>query len=222
MKPDLDKYIEGNISQEEFERISKQLIKAKFDRDNRKIWAQELKEKYGVERTAAPKKKLFYKLSIAASFLVLLAVSIYFIHSSSSNPVDISVKKLTILNDPTKGSDTKTNKEKAIEYYNNKQFDKSITIWQQMIASGEAGINDYHDLALCYLQKPSPEPEQAIKILKEIQLLNGPKQEIAWLLSLAYLKDGQKEKGIEILSEIVDKKMYKSKEAKKLLDFLSE
>ena len=254
MKPDLNKYIKGNMSEEEFEHISEQLIQAKFDRDKKKIWQQKLKEQYGVERTTTPKKRLFYRLYIAASFLLLLAVSIYFMNSNSKPDhllaLNEHIEDLTIISgSPFRGdNDIDAKIEKASQYYRDKQFDKSILLWQQIIASekeiasikkiaSEKGIDiqilnsgidinftfyinkAYYDLAVCYLQKLSPEPKQAIKFLK-ISGLNGPKEEIAWMLSLAYLKDGQKEKGIEGLSEIVDKKMYKSNEAKKLLDLL--
>ncbi len=208
------------------DRNNEQLIQDKFDRDKKKIWEQKLKEQYGVERTATPKKRPFYKLYIAASFLVLLAVSVYFITSNATPDhllaVNDHLEDLTVISKQRFRGDNATDLqiEKAGQYYRDKQFDESIVILQQIIASGKTMGTAYYDLAVCYLQKPSPEPGQAIAFLKLSESFNGPKEETTWMLSLAYLKDGQKDKGIEGLSEIADKKMYKSSEAGKLLDLL--
>lgn len=221
----LKKYIQGELSEAELEAISEELIQAKFDREKKNEWQQKLKNKYDVEKKIQRKWR-FSNLSIAASFALVLTSSIYLIISgNNNNPNDVVndyIKNLSIISEQKmafRGSSSVNTKiENAALNYRNKKFNESITVFEQ-IKSDSINII-YYDLALCYLQKTQPEPKKAITLLLKSKTLYEFRHEIKWVLSLAYLKNNEKEKAIKELSEIVRENEFMSKEAQILLTII--
>lgn len=223
------KYTEGeSLSGEELEAISEDLIQAKFDREKRAAWAQELKDTYGVERTVAESKRVFpfSKLAIAAVLLVFAGIVTYSIVQFSSPSYDSVVQEsienlntITIYEVATRG-DEKVDKQvaKAYELLTNKMYEESILLWEQLISQGTAkGTAEFY-VALCYLQKETPMFQEAINNLLEARKTKTIVHETNWALALAYLQSDQKEKATEILQEIIRAKAYKYKKATELIE----
>ena len=226
---DYKKYTEGDsLSDEELEQLSEELIQAKFDREKRQEWAQQLKDDYGVNRDTQTSKRRFpfSKLAFAAMFIGIVGVLTYIILLFSTPNfnaiVNESIENLSYFDpsaDGTRGDET-TNAQRvaAQEAYNEKNYEESIRIWTKLLATNnnkDKGLGNYN-LGLCYLQKEPSEPKKAIT-----QLLEACKtipEESNWALALAYIQDDQLQKAKEILQEIVQAKAYKYEKAMELLD----
>lgn len=225
------KYIKGEqLTEEELESISEELIQAKFDREKRKKWEQTLKTDYGVEKEAPKKEEKFKfsKLAIAAAIVFIAGIVLYsiaiFITPSYETIVNQSIENLDSIDNlalVTRGDEAiDTEVLAAISAYKNKEYDTSIKRWETIVATGKfTGTADYN-LALCYLQKEVSDPKKAIQYLLEARKSKTVREEANWALALAYLQANQKENAKEILQEITDTKAYKYKKAEKLLEFL--
>ncbi len=228
----LEKFIAGDFSDVEFEKISEQLIQAKLDRDKKKDWALKLETEYQLKRDTAPdispkQKNRFFILSLAAALLLLLSLFFLFPSKHKFNYqqlVDQQIAQLSIMGDQSflrKGKQTVDHiRKEATLAYLDQQYDKSILNWQKIIASQKATGSDYFYLALCQLKKPESEPQKTIQSILKAQSLNGPQEEMAWVLALAQIKTGDLQKARLGLSTIVEQQNYKAKEAKKILDRL--
>ena len=230
----LNKYTKGNYTEAEFEAFSEQLITQKLDRDKRKEWEYKLKERYGVERTSTKenfpffgKKPWIIISSIAASLLLLIAF--FFILPAINTPKYLQatnkhIDNLSIMGDQSvirKGTqNVELIRKQATLAYMNKDYSKSIQLWESMVNTQKATGLDFFYLALCQLRKSSPAPQQTIQALLKARSLNGPEEEINWILSLAYIKTEELEKAKSLLSEIVNKDAYQATAAKEILGLL--
>ena len=159
--------------------------------------------------------------------MLLIASSIYFITSKTKEHdvvVDNYIEKLSIISEQAiafRGNSVIDDKIEAVaKNYRNKNFNESIFTLESIIIKNDSikAPYLYYDLALCYLQKPKPEPDKSISLLLKSKSLKGPKQEIDWILALAYLKNKEKENAIKQLSEIINDGTYKVNEAQDLLN----
>lgn len=221
---------EGELSAEELEAISSKLIDAKFDREKRNEWKERLKSEYGVEKETAYKKRSFpfSKLTIAAILVCISGVVIYsvilFSAPNYDSLVNESVEKLITIDNyavVTRGEEAVDEQVlTAIRAYKDKNYELSITIWQQLITTRKIEGSTHYNLALCYLQKEPSEPKEAIKNLLEARNTKTVQEEANWALALAYLQANQKEEAKVILEEIIHAKAYKYKKAEALMEFL--
>lgn len=222
------KYREGTFSDEELETFSKELIIAKLDRDKRKEWEQKLKTEYAVEKTAPKNKRRFLLFAIAASLLLGLAL---FAIPYTSSPnylslVDEEISNLSIMSDQSiirKGKqDIEVLRKEASLAYVEKNYAKSIQLFGQINDSAKLTETDCFYLGLSHLKKEAANPEQTAFWLEKARALNPQRyrEEIAWVLALAYLKNGEKEKAQQELKTIINDYQYKADEAKKILELL--
>ena len=231
----ITKYVNGDFSEGEFEIISEELIYAKLDRDKKRDWTRKLKEEYGVEKSKNKKKFLkikgvFFILTLAASFLLLL--SIYFLMPKNPEAIykqalNESIANLDIMSDQIYlrkgGHEVDEIKKKANLFYSQAKYEESIQLWGGIITSGIANETDYFYMALCHLRKIPSAPDKSITFLLKSRNLDKQLKldaEISWVLSLAYLKAGVTQKGTIELREIIRKNEYKTEEAKKLIELL--
>ena len=230
----LKKYIRGDYTDAEFEAFSEQLITQKLDRDKRKEWTYKLKERYGVERASSieekpsfGKKQWIIISSIAASLLLL--VSFFFVLPAINTPaylqaVNQQIDNLSIMGDQSvirKGpQDVELTRKQANLAYMNKEYAKSIQLWEAMVTTNQATGLDFFYLALCQLQKSPPAPQRTIQALLKAKTLNGPEEEINWILALAYVKAEEIDQAKILLARIVKDQAYQAPAAKKILDLL--
>lgn len=222
------KYIEGNLSDEDFDAYSKQLIVAKLDRDKRKEWERKLKEEYGVEKTKSSNKFRFLFLAIAASVLIILSIFAipYYTAPNYLTLVDEEISNLSIMSDQSvlrKGKqDISAIREAASLAYVAEKYEQSILLWQQINASQKMIASDCFYLGLCHLKREAVKPEETIFWLQKAKALDAQRyqEEITWVLSLAYLKNGEKEKAKLELRKMINDFDYKAAEAKSILELL--
>lgn len=230
-----NKYIKGEeLSAEELESISEGLIEAKLDRDKRKEWEQRLKTDYNVKKEVFQNEQKFKisKLAIAAAIMCIAGIVAYsiaiFTTANYDTIVDTSIENLISIDTHavvTRGNETIDSQMLiALTAYKNKEYNKSIVIWEVIVSVGNIKENTkataHYNLAICYLQKETSEPQKAIQYLLEARKTRTVQEESNWALALAYMKTNQKIAAKEILQKIVDENAYKYKKAKKLLEAL--
>jgi len=227
----LDKYLSGDdLSEKDLERLSEKLINAKRDRDKKREWMVKLSDQHNVERIPANKsKKWLYLLAVAATLSLLLSVYLLLPsinHSGHMKLVDHHIGELSIMSD-------QSNLRKSLEKvealrqaaniaYIQKKYAKSIKLWQQLIATGSSKASDQFYLGLCYLQKEPAEAAPCIEALLKARVSKGYEAEIAWVLSLAYLKEGKTDLAQEELKQVLELGQFKVEEAKVLLKSLAK
>lgn len=229
----IGKYTNENTSEEEFEKISEQLINAKLDRDKKKTWKQKLQDEYKVYRKANPTKtnqrKLFPWL-MAAAVAILLGVVLFLIFpQADQNPQQLAqryIQDLSIMADQTsmrKGMETVGEIRRAANLtYSEQAYDESISLWEQLIESDSVLGTDYLYLGLCHLKKTEAEPPKSIELFKKARTFKVSEEEVDWVLALAYLQVGDLEAGRRELSKIIDNQQYQAMKAIKLMKAIEE
>lgn len=236
----LHKYFLDKLSTEESERFYALLetdsaFKAQFEFEKsvrRVIRAEErtaLKAKLqGLEQDIQQpvQRKWFYRTSwrIAASVVILIAVSLYYYTSN----VTADMERLYTLNyekypntvySITRGDNQDDSTEKmAFVAYETSDYAGAIALFTQLREEKQAGYIDFY-LAQSYLGEG--QLENAIAFFKRISAHTADfAEEARWYLALAYLKNEDKERAVQQLKAIVSEKGYKQQEASTLLEKL--
>lgn len=164
-------------------------------------------------------KKNFRRIAIAASFVGIVLISTfsvyYFSEKSSSNiyseyfqPYPNEVAPIV------RGQNINTPITDALEAYEKEDYNLSAKLFE----------NISEDYALLYGGISNLEigqSQKAIDQLKSLSLQNSNYQDAAeWYLALAYLKNKDKQKAIEMLEIIANKGNQFSKQAEKILEKL--
>lgn len=228
----ITKYIEGKLTPIELEGFSEQLIEAKLDRDKKRAWTKQLEVEYGVERipqkqTPIQKSNNNWLLGLVASLLLLL--SLFFLMPANGVPTHVQladnyIEQLSIMGDQSVSRKGKENvdsiRQKATVSYDQGRYQESIRNWSKIILYSEAIGSDYFYLGLCHLKSTPSAPEETITHLLKSRLLDGPPDEIAWVLSLAYLKTGAIEEAKKELRMVVNRGNYQIENAKRIMKHL--
>lgn len=108
----------------------------------------------------------------------------------------------------------------GMEYYNNKEYDKAIPIFQEYLEKNKEA-SDYYQiqfyLAVSFLNQG--ETERSAKLLEQLTKVSDKmlQEDAKWYLSLAYARTGENEKAKEQLQDLVNSERYAAK-AEKILD----
>ena len=226
----LQDFINNKMDEAQMEKLTKDLIHQQLDPGKRKIWGQLLQEKYGVEREAKTKptnriRTLGRVLTIAAS--IALVVVSYLLLNKNTVPapqrlVQEYIQELPIMADQAvarKGNFEAENlRMQANEAYTKRNFETAIGYWETLVANQDENSYDLFYLGVSYLRQKNSAPEKTIDYLTQIQQQNIElRQEINWVLSLAYLQTEQEDKAKPILENIVNKQEFMAKAAEQLL-----
>ncbi|MEM6720704.1 MAG: hypothetical protein AAF611_15350 [Bacteroidota bacterium] len=228
---DYKKYTEGeSLSAEELEAMSGALIEAKFDREKRSAWEKRLKDEFGVAKELPKNQRRFpfSRLAIAAVIAVVAGLITYSIVLFSTPTydaiVDEAIENLITIDTyavVTRGDEAvDAQVSNALNLLKTEKYEESIVIWKALIAEGEAKGTAEYNVALCYLQKESPEVEKAIENLLKAHTVKTVQEEANWALALAYLEATDTGKARVILEEIIRAKAYKYKKAEVLIESL--
>ncbi|MCB0644639.1 MAG: hypothetical protein KDC44_23505 [Phaeodactylibacter sp.] len=226
MKP-IQKYAEDRLSAEEKEQITRQLIRQKFEQDLKQSWAAQLEEK-GLLREPLQRSPLLKPgvwLSIAAGLALFLVA--FFLLRGLFNPsveqlAQRHLAELGIMADQLavrKGSETTDAwKVEANTAYLEGNYEAALSDFQRLVDAGAADGYDRFYLGICYLLKKEQLPGPAIEQLKLAQAQEGDlRQEIDWVLALAYTKNAEYEKAERLLQQIISNKQYMQQQAAELL-----
>lgn len=172
---------------------------------------------------------------VAAAGIFALIVGLCFLTPSSSEkifsdnftPYEDNVSKELDLMLSTRGG-SGDDKEHAslriiregMEYYNNKEYDKAIPIFQEYLEKNKEA-SDYNQiqfyLAVSFLSQG--ETERSAKLLENLSKVADQtlQEDAKWYLSLAYARTGETEKAKAQLQDLVNSERYAAK-AEKILD----
>ncbi|MEL6941445.1 MAG: hypothetical protein AAFO82_02160 [Bacteroidota bacterium] len=217
------------LSEQELEEITRDLIQAKFNEEKKQKWANQLDQEFQVERnsTAKIRKIPFRVIAIAASLLLIIAiVSMLDLFRTSTSDL---LAEYTIENPYPNKLIRKSAEEEipeirlaATEAYNQEDFQAAIEKYGQLKSAGNANLEDLLYLGLSQLYED--QSVSAVKTLQEAQRRSQTEQrfeqEIQWFLALAHLQNGEKGESKKLLEAIVTKKAWRVMDAEKLLEYM--
>lgn len=225
----LDKYKKGDMTPEELEEFTDVFMRAKFDNDRKTRWENTLQTSFKVDRERVrgskiiPQRRLISYLAIAAAAVLLFTVIRPAFLATTTTYAQLTDQFISQdfyenLSGIKGDQDTDQLNLRAVYAYNQKDFTTAISLYQQLIERGAANDEQYFFLGLSYFY--DRQYATAIKYLdttSEIYPDSKFKQETNWFLALAYLKNGELEKGKVILRSI-QSGMWNHDKAQQLLD----
>lgn len=225
----IDHYLDGNLSSEEMEKMTKKLIEEQIFEEKRKTWAKELERTHSVRRDVpilnkkSKNRRIWF--SIAAAILIILISFPVYNAFYSTTPSSIALAEDLLANpfpnnELRKGqTDIDELKVKAITAYNTKNYEEAVLYYEQVSAQGQMSETDYLFLGLSYLYGKNQDVNQAVANLESAQkaVTNKYEEETNLYLSLALIKQGAQDKAHKILQKIVETKAWKYKDAEKIL-----
>lgn len=168
---------------------------------------------------------LFKILRNVAAIFILAGIT-YFSYNSlsrqseTSSPIDIAFNEPYISPGILQGEDNLGNSwNKAIEYYSATEYKKSA---QEILNIKNPSIEQQLYLGLSNLYQNPPKFEESISILTKIvdHPANLDQDATIWYLSIAYLKNNQKELAMPLLKNVANSRHYKHKEATDILNYI--
>lgn len=231
----LNAFLNDEMDDDEMEQYTKDILYQKFDEENRAELSQILAREYGVERTQNTAKRFrlkpLYQVAAVAASLALL-IGLFFFLRGTSTPSYEQLATTYILDLPIMSDQLVARKDdtavealrlNASEAYINQDFTKAVGYYNQLIDQGAANAYDQFYLGVSYLRKSPSAPQQTIDLLTQVQAdIPAFQQEINWVMSLAYLKNNQRQEAKVLLEQIVDQQAYMAKSAERLLEALKE
>ncbi len=160
-------------------------------------------------------------MAIAASFVILLGLSIYFVLNAETSPEDLFAEHFepyrNVVHPITRGKPAEDEKTQAFLAYQNEEYDNAITLFDKLYEQeGQPYYLFYKANALLELNSN----DEAIAILQKSDQLGEFADRSAWYLALAYLKVEDTEKAKEHLQQIVGAQKYNHVKAAELLQQL--
>lgn len=228
----INKYVNGTLSELENEQMTARLLQAKFERETRDKWATMLVEEHRLHRKPQIRRTSRYRyLAIAASLVFLLVVGQLFYSSNRTlNAVELADtylqnSKMTEFGGILRAGaaeDVPQWRKEANTAYAQDKYEEAARITQQIVATTAAEPQDFLLLGLSRLYMG--DDVAAIDVLKagqmSSQIFNTYQDEMNWFLSIAYLKAQQPEMARPILEQIVKEKRWNHTTAKEMLENL--
>ena len=226
-------FLRNKMDDDTMEEFTGSILHQKFDEDTKTEWEQVLREQYGVQR----KKKsagfagifTLRRVAAVAAVVALLIVS-FIVLTRNTLPEQQQVaqsyiEELPIMADQLnfRKGDVEVDQIRlsANEAYIAEDFETAITKWELLYTNQQATPYDLFYLGVSYLKQQSSEPEKTIDLLLQAQpQAPSLRQEINWVLSLAYVRFGQVDQALPILEGIVADEEYMSEAAGVLLEGL--
>lgn len=229
----IEKYLEGAVTEQEADELTRHLLKNKFDKETRNRWKQMLKEDYHLDRSGNSQggAKTFRLgpiiMSVAAGMLLLIGVfGVYqWGQETSANQLVAQHLEQDNLTYNVVRKDTASQlpiRQKFSEAYNQGDYHPAVQFGEELLRTAVVNTDDYFFLGLSYLYLN--DFPGAVSYLKEARDMVGPKGrfsgEINWFLSLAYVQNGDLEAAKKLLQLIAEGGDWRSKEAAELLNKL--
>ena len=211
----------GTLSDSAWEDLASTLLRKQIDLEKTKSWSQKL-EAAGIRRNPAPTTTSYRKFLVAASALLILSATIWiFNHQVNDSPV----RKMaaTYLEQPFRiNSNTARGGEqdsdffrgRALEAFNNKQFEKSIEYLQQIERDNRATAADYFHLGLALLYQQTPNYQAALDAFSAAKKKDPSvyKDETNWFSALCYLMQEDYGPATEYLQKVVNSPSSRNQE----------
>jgi tetratricopeptide (TPR) repeat protein len=213
----IEKYIKEELSSAESEKVEAALIKEMFVQEQKAAW----KKRIAQERQS-PLSIIWRKpaISSAIAAMLLLGIALFIYQKNSTQSVEalveLQIKDGFDAPSPRMGDETREEIwAKAKEAFKNKQYDSAAAYIAQI--NPKTTQQSFY-LGLSYMFSSQPNYELAVQQLELTQQANKDHvRESQWFLALCYLKQGNKDKAKNILTQFVSKGNWKTEEAKALL-----
>jgi len=215
-----NKYIKGELSEQEAASFTKEIIKESFEEEDRKKHWKEVLEKdhsFSIKKrmpnegklNSIGSKKSYLKIgaiiSMAASVLLVVYFS-FLTQKTKSTPLEQllshHIDKPVTRNFQKGLSDPSGLRDKANVLYSNKKYEASIPLFEEIIQSGKGIEDDYFFLGLSYLHQNNTAfaIEQFDWILNQA---NPQRKDYAtWYLGLALVASGDYRRSEIYLNEV--------------------
>lgn len=225
----IKQYLNNQLPENHMNQITRTLLKEAFEEDHKAHLGNILEEKFKVvppQKKRTNRIRLYSIISIAASILLLFIASQVYqdaIQPSADKLVADYLSKPLPHNFGRKGITEEHIRANGNEAYQTENYKDAIINYTQLMDDEKGDIVDQFYLGLSYLYNNQVEQAiQALSAAKSMELSNTfqDKEDINWFLSLAYLKNGQKDAAKKELNFIITNNLYRSVDAAKLLSTL--
>jgi len=210
----LEKHKNGDMNDAEWERLAQSMMNAQFDQEKRTAWEQQLAQK-GISRTA-PKGLAAWpvrKLLAAASIVLVAAVGAWMIWGS--NPLSDAQKMAgNYLEQPFRldqgnvrgGQAVDVNRGRALEAFNNRQYENALQYLQLVEADGQAKAADFFQMGLCLIYQQRPDYQAALNTFNAAKQIDPAiyTDEINWFSALCHLMLEDKTNARTFLQKVID------------------
>lgn len=221
----------GTLSDSLWENLASAMIRKQGDLEKTKSWAEQL-EKNGIRRTPERAKTvLFRNWLIAASVILAVAAAFWALYPSDNGTparkmaANYLEQPFRINNNIARGSEQDSDffRGRALEAFNNRQFENAVDYLQQIEQNNRATAADFFHLGLAFIYQTTPNYQAALRAFAEAKKKDSAvyKDEINWFSALCYLMLNQRETARELLQNVIDSPSSRNQEqAKQLLNNL--
>lgn len=227
------RFLEGDLPKDDMDKMAKDILYQKFDEESKQRWQKVLKDEYKMPPTAPLKTaslRKYWRFAAIAASILLLVVAVVLLNNrslTSEQLADRQIASLSVMADQSvfrKGDEpTEAIRIQANEAYLNKDFAQAITLWENLRTQNTANLYDSFYLAASYLRHQPSNPVRTIALLQEVEENSTIlKEEIDWVLSLAYIKNQQLGLAQDQLQQIVDNQQYMKGPATEILRAMND
>ncbi|MEL6560686.1 MAG: hypothetical protein AAFQ94_21010 [Bacteroidota bacterium] len=181
-------------------------------------------------QSEAKSKSLLFNFRIAATiafFLLAGLFAIYFIIPQNNVGDMISAHLKTPYEAPEVFRNSAGSSDVIwsdfIAAYQNKDFEKAIAILEELPDSASSQMNARFYKGLCNLYK---RPSNLTKTINHLTVVSASdhrlNEQATWFLALTYYKKREWSKAMEVFEKISRSNLYKKKEAKQIIELLSD
>lgn len=214
---ELQKYSDPNISQEELDSLTRQLLNAKISRDKKQRWAQVLEQERGFKKGDNPSLKIVssnkvlrWSLSVAAAVLLLIAAAVFLWNPAQPSASELALQYMAeekIMGPQTRKGDVEVEalSQQAFDFYHAGKYAEAIEQWKQLEALGSMQTEDYFFNAMSFL-KTSQLPEAINyfrKVKQQADVSSKFQKEATWLLALSLVQNGDATEAKSLLQEVI-------------------
>ena len=222
LKQYLEKHTNGALSDAEWEQLAQGMMQAQFDRQKKSAWQQLLAER-GITRTPKVARQYpLWRLLAAASVLLVAAVAVW---SIWPRPLAGPAQRLAAnyLEQPfrldqgaSRGEKAMDiNRGRALEAFNNGQYEKAVQYLQLVEAGGQAKAADFFQLGLCLMYQHKPDYRGALNAFSAARQSDPAvyTDEINWFSGLCYLMLEDNRNAEIALQRVIDSPSSRNREA---------
>jgi len=228
----IDKYVGGHMSQEESMRFLSiiennedlttefNLIKELHLLEDFSVKEKDLKEtlKSFKSQKVNPKRIL----ALTALILFFGAMALYLFNTIDHQKSDLSQVQMAMLEPlelTTKSNDNQQNLRLMQDFYNNQDYKKALPYISDYLDSNPSDLDVLLAKGISLIK--TDKLKEAHLIFDKIEGLNPRVKKYKYYRAFIFVKEGNQEKAVPVLKDIIENKYYAHEKAKVLLDFLN-
>ncbi|MEM9548909.1 MAG: tetratricopeptide repeat protein [Bacteroidota bacterium] len=224
---ELDPYLNNDLSPEEEEMITQNLIQLKFEEEKKAVWRKKIETDYPQIRGRKIFSNRVLTLFLLAVAVVLITALLYFTRSESPTHVQFAqqlIYEMEPIQDPDilrKGTSSIDQKRAtAMFYFSNKNFKSALKIYDELNSIKALNKMDCFYKGMCHLKLSNY--DSAIEYYTQALELGGPEEELNWAMALAYTCQNDMQQAIPLLNSIITNNDFGAGQAREILAKVSE